>query len=124
MKIRLLLILLLFTAGLSSCTKEGKGGSSSISGIIKRNGVYIIPNSVVYIKYGTTEWPGEDPQYYDDSYATGPEATFEFNELKKGDYYIYATGFDVTGGFAVNGGMVVNLGRKAHKELDPLIVNN
>lgn len=123
MKLRLLILLIAVATSFASCTKEGKGGNASISGVIKRNGVYTIPNSVVYIKYGTTEFPGEDPQMYDDSYATGTEATFEFTELKKGDYYLFVTGFDVTGGFSVSGGMVVNLERKQHKALDPFIVN-
>jgi len=124
MKSKILSLLLLLAIVAGSCTKEGTGGNSSIHGVIMRNGVYVIPNTVVYIKYGTTEFPGDDPQYYDDSFATDSDGVFEFKGLKKGDYFLFANGFDITGGFAVTGQMVVNLGRKQNKELDPFIVNN
>jgi hypothetical protein len=103
----LLLLVLLITT--SSC-KEGTGGKSSISGNVLHH-TKIIPNAVVYIKYGATDFPGTDVSDYDASVTSDTNAHFEFKDLRKGDYYLYATGIDVSPAtsFPVSGGIGIKL---------------
>ncbi|MFK7808293.1 MAG: hypothetical protein AB8F74_10875 [Saprospiraceae bacterium] len=69
-----------------------------------------IPNTTIYIKYGVMEFPGIDPLLYDDQVtATGPDATFEFNGLGKGNYYLFGVGFDEACPCDVIGGIPVVL---------------
>ncbi|MEY4292558.1 MAG: hypothetical protein RIQ61_935 [Bacteroidota bacterium] len=93
--------------GIFSCRKEeliaGKGGSASLSIIPQHHGLNI-PNSKVYIKYNTKN----TPSYYDDSVQTTMQngiPTAVFAQLKKGNYYLYGTGFDTSVMQNVKGGI-------------------
>ena len=98
------IIVLTFT----SCHKEGTGGHSSVNGNVKHHSK-LIPNAIVYIKYGATEFPGTDVSKYDDHITSDTNAHFEFTGLRKGDYYLYGVGIDnalplpgtVTGGIGI-----------------------
>ena len=103
-----LTIILLFSFG--SCKKEGTGGKSSVSGNVKHH-QELIPNAIVYIKYGATEFPGADVSVYDDKVTSDVNANFEFKDLQKGDYYLYGIGYDFTGSYSVVGGIGVALKR-------------
>ena len=96
----------LFFALLFSCTKPGTGGKGSIKGAVKHHDKPI-PGSVVYIKYGAKESPGTDVTYYDESANTDANANYEFPDLKKGAYYLFAIGFDTAIGKPVSGGVPV-----------------
>jgi len=111
----LLLTAICLSAVFSSCHKEGTGGKSSISGSVKHHDASI-PNSVVYIKYGTKEFPGTDVSRYDASVTADANAHYEFKDLRKGDYYLYGVGYDNTIMEAVTGGIAVKL--KYNKETE------
>jgi hypothetical protein len=102
----------LFTAAIiltiGACSKEGKGGKSSVNGNVKHHSK-LIPNAIVYIKYGATEFPGTDVSLYDDQITSDTNAHFEFRDLEKGDYYLYGVGFDNALMEAVKGGVSVSL---------------
>lgn len=103
------LLILLFGA----CKKEGLGGQASVTGSVQHHG-RAIPNATVYIKYGVSELPGTDPAVYDNSKtATSGDAKFEFAELKKGDYFLYAIGYDSTCACVVEGGTGIKIKRKS-----------
>lgn len=80
------------TVTLFSCTKEeGKGGRSSITGKIHMTditggiqGEYDAPEYDVYIIYGDKD------DVYDDDMKTNYDGTFEFKNLRKGAYRIFA----------------------------------
>ena len=94
----------------TSCHKEGTGGKSSVSGNVKHH-TKLIPNAIVYIKYGATEFPGTDVSNYDASITSDTNAHYEFKDLRKGDYYLYGVGWDPSGGagFSVTGGVGIKL---------------
>ena len=71
-----------------------------------------VPGAVVYIKYGATQSPGSNITYYDASVNANSSAAFEFNDLKKGDYYLFAVGFDSTLVQTVTGGVAAKLSSK------------
>jgi hypothetical protein len=73
------------------CKKEGTGGKAQISGFVIYNGNRI-PGAVVYIKYGATKSPGNNPTFYDSQQTADSQGNFVFGSLNPGNYYLYATG--------------------------------
>lgn len=107
---RLLLLFLActLTLGLASCAEEGPGGSATINGTTAHHDDPI-PDCKVYIRYGSKESPGTDPALYDDSTSSNSEARFSFPGLERGEYYVYAVGFDSAIGEPVRAGAPVDL---------------
>ena len=99
-----------------SCKKEGVGGKSNISVFVKHH-ENLIPNAVVYIKYGAKEFPSHDSQNYDNSAICGSEGHHlghtHFKGLNKGFYYLYSVGWDSTIQMAVTGGIPVDINQKS-----------
>jgi hypothetical protein len=114
--IRSLIIVLTLTFA-SACKKEGTGGKSSVSGHVKHH-TKLIPYSIVYIKYGATEFPGTDVSQYDASITSDANAFYEFKELQKGDYYLYGKGNDPVHAEPVTGGIGIKLERNKHSDID------
>ena len=100
-----------------SCKKEGPGGKSSISGNVEHHSIPV-PNSIVYIKYGEMEFPGEDVASYDASVVSDSNAHFEFKELQKGHYFLFAVGYDNSHMQDVKGGVGVMLKKNEAKTAD------
>jgi hypothetical protein len=81
---------------LLSCSKEeGKGGRSSITGKVHmtdisgmNQGEYDAPDYDVYIIYG------DENDIYDDDMKTNFDGTFEFKNLRAGNYRVYAYTID------------------------------
>jgi hypothetical protein len=96
------------TLTLFSCAKEGGGGKSVIKGHVN-NQAKLIPNAVVYIKYGAPEFPGSDITLYDDHVTADANANYEFRDLRKGSYYLYGVGFDRSLSREIRGGIGVKL---------------
>ena len=103
-----------------SCKKNGTGGENMITASPKHHGV-LIPNATVYIKYGATELPGKNPSDYDDSKIairkSATDAHAHFDGLLKGNYYIYAVGFDSTVNETVSGGIGVKITSKSGEQI-------
>lgn len=70
----------------------------------------LIPDAVVYIKYGATEFPGIDTSIYDDQVTVDTtDASFEFTNLGKGSYYLFGVGYDEACPCEVIGGLPLSL---------------
>lgn len=102
LKLSFILLLLSITV---SCKKNQVGGKATLKGVVEHHGVPI-PNAVVYIKYNTTEFPGEDGTTYNTSVAADDQGNYSIN-FYKGSYYIYAVGLDmnIPYPYTVSGGM-------------------
>lgn len=101
----------------SGCKKEGIGGDSSIHVLVKHHEA-LIPHAKVYIKYGANEFPGATLTNYDDSLQTDAAAHGHFDELVKGDYFLYGVGYDSAISEAVTGGIAVKLSKGTELDLD------
>jgi len=110
---RAFLFLLLFTAiSILGCNKEGVGGKASISGTVKHLGT-ALPGAIVYIRYGADIFPGYDLNQYDDNATVnGVDASFSFGTLYKGNYYLYAVGYNSSIMETVTGGIAVKIKKK------------
>lgn len=94
----------------SGCHKEGIGGNASVSGTVLHHDDPI-PNCVVYIKFNTTDFPGDNPSDYDSKISADATGKYNFSKLYKGDYYLYAVGMDSKIQEIVKGGISINLKR-------------
>ena len=118
---------------LFGCRKNesASGGKASISGFVEFtgiiNGIYvsnahISRNTVVYIKYDATTFPGTDVSQYDSQQNVDSKGNFNFGLMFEGNYYLYATGDYIDGygySYAVSGGTQVNItSRKANLNYD------
>lgn len=105
-------LLLFLSCTIASCKKEGTGGKSKVNGYVKHHNE-LIPNAIVYIKYGATEFPGRDVSAFDDQITADSNAHYEFDGLQKGDYYLYGVGMDGMGAssYPVVGGIGIKLKR-------------
>ena len=112
--LRLTCIFVCIVMAIGACTKEGTGGKAEIHGHVKHHEVHI-PNAVVYIKYGAKELPANISDYDDEMIASSGDGHYGFDELQKGDYYVYAVGYDSTISETVSGGGPVKIKKKTDK---------
>ena len=75
-----------------SCKKNALGGNAVIKGEVKHH-AKLIANATVYIKFNAKEFPGTDVTVYDAKVTADADAKYSF-KCYKGDYYLYAVGFD------------------------------
>ncbi|MEI7802738.1 MAG: hypothetical protein WCI97_08860 [Bacteroidota bacterium] len=82
-----------------SCTKAGTGGKVELVVTPKHHSMGV-PDAMVYIKYNTQDFPGEDVSKYDDSgrvvLISGSSPNIHFKNIRKGNYFIYSVGYDST----------------------------
>jgi len=97
---------------LTCCSKEGTGGKAAINGKVLHHSTPI-PGATVYIKYGAKESPGTNIPDYDSNVIADSSAHYQFADLKAGDYYLFAVGFDSTTVQTVYGGIPVDIKSKA-----------
>ena len=90
---------------------EGFGGNASIEGVVAHHHDPIA-NSIVYIKFDATEFPGSDVTLYDDETDADAEGNYEFTGLKKGNYYLYGVGWDSLFTDSVFGGVPAEISKK------------
>jgi hypothetical protein len=118
-QIFVLVLPLLFIA--TACHKEGIGGKSSLSGIVNHH-EKPIPNSIVYIKYGATDFPGTNVNTYDDHTTADANAKYEFKNLRMGNYYLYGVGWDNSISSTVTGGVGIKLKYNKSYTLDVPVI--
>ena len=104
----LILVMVGTTLVFTGCVEEGPGGTARIDGVTQHHDLDI-PNTTVYIQYGSLLSPGTDPSLYDDSTSSNSNAEFSFTGLQKGDYYLYGIGYDSAIGQPVRAGIPVSL---------------
>lgn len=111
---QLKLMLVIFVAVCVSCKKNDTGGKATVNITATHHGKKI-PFTNVYIKYGAKEFPGFDPSSYNTSQTSDTEANTSFKDLRYGDYYFYAVGYDSAISAPVRGGIGVSIKWKERK---------
>jgi hypothetical protein len=92
----------------AGCKKDGTGGDAALGVTAKHHGS-TIPGTVIYIKYGAEDFPGEDVTQYDASVTANSSGYAEIPNLRYGKYYIYGVGFDSSVQETVKGGMPIKI---------------
>lgn len=90
-----------------SCKKNQLGGNAEIKGKVIHH-AKAIPDAAIYVKFNATEFPGVDVTKYDHQLKADSEGNYSL-EMYKGDYYLYAIGFDHSIGKQVDGGVPVKV---------------
>lgn len=93
--IKILFSIFILVAIISSCNKEGKGGSSTIEGtvVIDHTKRYAYKKDSIYTNYTAKDEKvyiiyGDNPTFDDDTRTTY-NGNFKFDYLYKGEYTIY-----------------------------------
>ena len=107
------LLLVILCLSFSNCKKNGLGGKAEIKGYAFYKSKTQKPTTF-YIKYGAKSMPGSDVSKYDASSNSDTDGKFDFKNLYKGDYYIYAVSVD--GGQTITGGVHVSLSSSDFKD--------
>ncbi len=97
-----------------ACSKDnsaGPGGTAIIQGRVMHHDLPI-PNSTVFIKFGAIEQPGTESADYDSSVKASEDASYRFDGLKKGNYFLYGIGYDSTIFQTVIGGIPITIERE------------
>lgn len=100
------------------CKKNQLGGKSTVSGTVKHH-AKAIANAVVYIKFNAKEFPGNDVSAYDDKVTADTAGNYSI-KCYKGDYYLYAVGYDyaIAPPYTVVGGSPVHIRTKESVTID------
>lgn len=102
-------VLVLSVVVFFSCKKNQTGGKASVEGVVSHHGKPI-PDAYVYVKFNATEFPGEDYTNYDTYVKADGSGRYKIS-FYKGNYYIYARGYDmdIPAPYIVHGGLTVSL---------------
>lgn len=113
------LYILIILTGFSACKKNELGGKSSIKGTVAHHGK-AIANAIVYIKFDTQEFPGDDISKYDAHVTADISGKYEIPEIYKGSYYLYAVGedFGIPPPYTVVGGLPLKVRSKENITAD------
>lgn len=101
-----------------TCKKNQTGGKATLEGVVAHHGV-AIPDAYVYVKFKSSEFPGEDYTNYDTYVKADSEGRYKIN-FYKGSYYIFAMGYDysIPAPYIVKGGLAVSLRNREHLTKD------
>lgn len=112
--------LLIFSLVISfaSCKKNTTGGKASIKGRVMHH-TKPVADAIVYIKFNTTEFPGNDVKNYDTYVQADASGNYGI-PLYKGSYYLYAVGndLDIPYPYLVKGGLSFSIRNKEKLEKD------
>lgn len=111
-------LILFLTTSFYSCKKNKIGGKATLKGAVLHHNK-LIPNAYVYIKYNTTEFPGDDYTLYDTYVQADASGNYSIS-FYKGTYYIYAYGFDtdIAAPNSVKGGLSISIRNRENLKKD------
>ncbi len=96
---------------LQSCKKAGLGGDAKIVAFPKHHGKAIY-GATVYVKFDSKDSPGSSTDSYDASFVGAPQDDFvNIEDLKQGNYYLYAIGYDSSISQLCYGGQSISIKR-------------
>ena len=100
----------------TSCKKNGTGGKAEVHAMITNNGNPIY-HSNVYVKFGTHHAPSDPTTDYDlKAHGEKTDNHVHIEDLRPGEYYLYAVGTNTLTGKTVKGGTSVEIKWKERKE--------
>ena len=104
---------------LSSCHREGQSGELLLV-VSPKHHEQPIKGATVYVRYGAKELAGTSPSDFDLAVpGDSVSASVEVKNLRRGDYFLYAVGYDSTIAQVVSGGMHVKLkGKTGETDID------
>lgn len=107
---------------ISSCKKNDVGGDAEIHAKIFHGSTPMIGTTTLYVKFGAKTEPVEPTTNYDLKLSGEPDDNHvHVEDLRPGNYYLYAEAFDSTQMLSVKGGVATTVKwgeRKKIKEVE------
>lgn len=112
------LFILSLSLSVVSCTKNKTGGNATLKGKVLHHGK-AIPNAYVYVKFNTSEFPGDNYNSYDTYVEADASGNYSI-PFYQGTYYIFAMGrdMDIAYPYKVQGGLSISIRNKENLEKD------
>lgn len=112
------LFILSLSLSVVSCTKNKTGGNANLKGKVLHHGK-AIPNAYVYVKFNTSEFPGDNYNSYDTYVEADASGNYSI-PFYQGTYYIFAMGrdMDIAYPYKVQGGLSISIRNKENLEKD------
>lgn len=111
----LAIITVLFTGLLfSSCCKEGQDGKAMVTATVRHHST-VITGATVYIKFDAKDAPASLSDYDASFTGSTTDGSILVEQLKCGDYYFFATGYDAAIGAQVQGGVPFSIAHADRK---------
>lgn len=112
------LSVIFFSFSIYSCKKNKIGGKATLKGVVLHHNKPI-PNAYVYIKYNTTEFPGDDYTLYDTYVQADASGNYSI-PFYKGTYYVFGYGFDmdIPSPYIVKGGLSISIRNRENLKKD------
>ena len=114
------LLIILFTLAFSvqACKKNDVGGKATIHALIYHGTTPIVGTTTLYVKFDATTAPSNPTTNYDLKVSGELDDNHvHVEELRPGNYYLYAVAFDSTAMVAVKGGVAATIGWSERKEI-------
>ncbi len=114
--IKTITLAFMVTAGIYSCKKSETGGKAEVHAKILHHSTPVNA-ATLYVKFDTQELPSDITTNYDlklEGEATDNHVHVE--DLRYGEYYLYAVGYDSTISQTVKGGIPVKIKWSERKE--------
>jgi hypothetical protein len=121
-RIAFLLCISIALVATGACKKNGVGGTAEIHALIYHGTTALVGTTTLYVKFDATTEPSNPTTNYDLKVQGEPDDNHVHVEnLRPGDYYLYAVSFDSLAMVAVKGGTAATIKwseRKKTKEVD------
>lgn len=116
-----LALLTIIVLATTACKKNDTGGKAEVHALIMNNATPINA-ATVYVKFNATQQPSNPTSDYDlKAEGEATENHVHIEDLRPGQYYLYAIGLNTTTNKVVHGGAAVEIkwkDRKATTEVD------
>lgn len=113
-----LILILILSLTFFACTKNRTGGNATLKGKVAHHGK-AIPNAYVYVKFNTSEFPGDNYSSYDTYVEADASGNYSI-PFYQGTYYIFAMGrdMDIAYPYKVQGGLSISIRNNENLEKD------
>ena len=113
-----LILVFILSIGIFACTKNRTGGNATLKGKVLHHGK-ALPNAYVYVKFNTSEFPGDSYSSYDTYVEADGSGNYSI-PFYQGTYYIFAMGrdMDIAYPYKVQGGLSVSIRNNEDLEKD------
>lgn len=113
-----LFLVCMLSLAVMSCTKNRTGGNATLKGKVVHHGK-AIANAYVYVKFNTSEFPGDNYSSYDTYVEADASGNYSI-PFYQGTYYIFAMGrdMDIAYPYKVQGGLSISIRNKENLEKD------
>jgi hypothetical protein len=108
---------------MTSCKKNALGGEAAIHARIFNSGNPVMGPNTVYVKFKTSTQPNNPTTNYDLKVeGEAGENHVHIEDLRPGDYFLYAVGFDSTDMRPVHGGVATSIMWSERKEMIDAVI--